>query len=473
MRNPWGKRIKDWNLFLLSFMINIMNVFERCALQTPDILLPNKNIDLTAWSVIACDQYTQDTEYWQKAADIVKDKPSTLHMILPEVYLNTFSGNRRKQEIAKIQAAMNAYLTTGIFAEPLHSMLYIERKTAYNRLRKGIITAIDLEKYDWSPSSKAEIRATEATIVERLPPRMEIRQGAALEMPHIMLLVNDPKRLLIEKTGAALHASKTQPLYTASLMLNAGSITGWAIPAAYSNDMEQALEQLYTANTEADGSVFLFAVGDGNHSLATAKAVWDVYKEQHGGVRQQDGTVLLPKELEHSLLRYALVEIVNLYDTGLTFEPIHRVIFKADAQNLIGFLQTKLGGAIIPCTTSAELRNKVEHSSAAFGFIAPKDSFVCLDTDTSGLAVSALQPLLDDYIKTHQLEIDYIHGAEEAFRLPQHKDAVSILLPPIAKDSFFSTIAKQGSLPRKSFSMGEASEKRFYLECRKLLDPDS
>lgn len=450
-----------------------MNIFEKSALQIPDILLPNKNIELTAWSVIACDQYTQDTEYWQKAADIAKNVPSTLHMILPEVYLNTFSGSTRQQEIARIQAAMRTYLASDVFAKPLHAMLYIERKTAYNRLRKGIVTAIDLEKYDWRPESKAEIRATEATIVERLPPRMEIRQGAALEMPHIMLLVNDPDGLLIEKIGADIHAAHTEPRYTAKLMLDAGSITGWAIPADASHSMETALEQLYRANTEADGSVFLFAVGDGNHSLATAKAVWDAYKEQHGGVKQPDGSISLPDMLTYDPLRYALVEIVNLYDEGLTFEPIHRVIFGAQAQDLISFLQAKLGGAIIPCTSAAALQDKVEHSAASFGFIAPKDSFTCLETETAGLAVSALQPVLDEYVKAHQLEIDYIHGSEEAFRIPQQKDAVSILLPPIAKDSFFSTIAKQGSLPRKSFSMGEASEKRFYLECRKLIEPDS
>ena len=314
-----------------------MNIFEKCALQIPTILLPAKNIDLTAWSVIACDQYTQDTEYWQKAADIAKNVPSTLHMILPEVYLNTLPEDQRKHAIAQIQSTMKTYLADSIFAEPVHSMLYIERKTAYNRLRKGIVTAIDLEKYDWRPTAKAEIRATEATIVDRIPPRMEIRKGAALEMPHIMLLVNDPTRLLIEKIGTALHTAKTEPLYTAPLMMNAGSITGWAIPSGYSGDIETALEQLYTANTGTDGSVFMFAVGDGNHSLATAKAVWDAYKEQCGGVKQQDGTVSLPKELEHSLLRYALVEIVNLYDEGLTFEAIHRVIFGADAQDLISF----------------------------------------------------------------------------------------------------------------------------------------
>jgi len=171
-----------------------MNIFKKCALKTPDILLPNKTVDLTAWSVIACDQYTQDTDYWNNVASVAKDRYSTLHMIFPEVYLNTFSDKQRKEEITKIQKTMQDYLAADVFADPVYSMLYIERKTAYNRLRKGIVTCIDLEKYDWRPNSKAEIRATEATIVERLPPRMAIRQGAALEMPHIMLLVDDPMR---------------------------------------------------------------------------------------------------------------------------------------------------------------------------------------------------------------------------------------------------------------------------------------
>jgi len=455
-------------IFIIFYTVG-MNIFEKCALRTPDILLPNKSVDLTAWSVIACDQYTQDTDYWSKAAAVAKDCYSTLHMILPEVYLNTFSDEQRKQEIIKIQKTMKDYLAAGVFANPVHSMLYIERKTAYNRLRKGIVTCIDLEKYDWRPDSKAEIRATEATIVERLPPRMEIRQGAALEIPHIMLLVDDPERILIEKIGDSIHSAQATPLYTTQLMLNSGSISGWSLPADCSAYMEKALEKLYQANTGADGSVFMFAVGDGNHSLATAKAVWDAYKRQHGGVQQPDSSISLPNNLEADPLRYALVEIVNLYDAGLTFEPIHRVIFGADSKQLIDFLQSKLGGKVTSCSDKPELLHKVEHSSASFGFIAATGELTCLETGMTCLAVSALQPLLDDFIKTHNLQIDYIHGSEEAFRIPQNSDAVSLLLPPISKESFFSTIAENGSLPRKSFSMGEASEKRFYLECRKLI----
>lgn len=446
-----------------------MNIFEKCALMTPEILLPNKDVDLTAWAVIACDQYTQDTDYWKKVAAIAENSYSTLHMILPEVYLNTLTLEQRKQAIAKIQNTMKDYVSRGVFGSPIQTMLYIERKTAYGRLRKGIISCIDLEKYDWRPSARSEIRATEATIVERLPPRMEIREGATLELPHIMLLVNDPGKILIEAIGAAIDSAEQQPLYAAQLMLNSGSISGWAIPPSCSTAMEKALETLYRTGTGTDGSTFLFAVGDGNHSLATAKAIWDAYKQRCGGALHKDGSVSLPKQIESSPLRYALVEIVNLYDSGLTFEPIHRVIFGASSTELVTFIQANLGGAADVYSDTDTLVHTVESSSASLGFISKTGGLTCLKTQLRCLIVSALQPLLDEFVRDRNLQMDYIHGAEDAVRIAQTTDAVSILLPPIAKETFFSTIAQSGSLPRKSFSMGEASEKRFYLECRKLV----
>lgn len=453
---------------VIIYTHNHMDIFEKYALKTPDLLLPNKEIDLTAWAVIACDQYTQDMKYWNTVSSVVKNSYSTLHMILPEAYLNTLSEAQRKQAIIKIQNTMKAYLTGDIFTAPLHAMLYIERTTAYNRVRKGIVTCIDLEKYDWKPDSKAEIRATEATIVERLPPRMEIRRGASIELPHIMLLANDPRHIYIEEIGKYIYASGNAPLYTVPLMMDSGSISGWPIPVEYATHIKEALEKLYQDNTSAAGSTFMFAVGDGNHSLATAKAVWEDYKRQCGGVQSANGSVSIPQAIESDPLRYALVEIVNLYDSGLTFEPIHRVIFGADSAQLIRFIHSKLGGKILTCSDKLELIRKIESSSASFGFISETGGLICLETDVTCLAISALQPLLDDFVHTHHLQMDYIHGTEEAFRLPQQSGAVSILLPPIAKDSFFSTIAEYGALPRKSFSMGEASEKRFYLECRQL-----
>ena len=238
------------------------------GIKIPEILLP-KNLDVSTWAVVACDQYTQDREYWKSAEKTVGQKPSTLNIILPEVYLND---SDKPERIKKIRKTMNEYLENGIFSEPQKEFVYVERTTAYGRVRKGLVAAIDLETYEWKPFSKALVRATEATIVERIPPRMEIRRGAPLESPHIMLLVNDPEKSLVEGTGARV--AKNNSLYSGELMQNSGSIKGWAVSSG--QDVEYvrgALENLAEKNTSSDGSVFLFAVGDGNHSLATAKAV--------------------------------------------------------------------------------------------------------------------------------------------------------------------------------------------------------
>lgn len=444
-----------------------MDILEKCALRIPEILLPQKGTNLTAWSVIACDQYTQDEAYWKKAASIVENAYSTLHIILPEVYLNRLSEEQKREKTERIQKTMKDYIAQTIFS-PINSLIYTERKTAYNRLRKGIITCIDLEKYDWKPSAKAEIRATEETILERLPPRMEIRKKAALELPHIMLLANDPDNSVIGVVEKYIHQTGKVPLYDFDLMMDAGHISGWQISEECLASVKVPLEKLHKDNTSTDGSTFMFAVGDGNHSLAAAKSVWEAYKKTYSEKTQKDASEELPENIKNHPLRYALVEIVNLYDSGLTFEPIHRVLFNTDVEKLIGFIQPKLGGEVIPCANKAELLNKVESSSASFGFISKTGGLLCLETDIKRLAVSALQPVLDEFASLQNIEMDYIHGSEEPFRLSQEENTVSLLLPPILKDSFFSTISEYGSLPRKSFSMGEASEKRFYLECRKL-----
>lgn len=437
-----------------------MKTFEEMGVKIPEILLP-KNLDVKTWSVVACDQYTQDREYWKNVENAAKGKPSTLNIILPEVYLND---SDKPQRIENIRKTMNDYLENGVFSEGEKELVYIERKTAYGRVRHGLICAIDLETYEWKPFSKALIRATEATIVERIPPRMEIRKGAPLELPHIMLLVNDPEHALVE--GAGSRVTKNMPLYSGELMCNSGSISGWAIKD--SSDLEyvrSTLQSIAEKNTATDGSTFLFAVGDGNHSLATAKAVWDEYKKEHPELSDS-------KKSAECNVRYALVEIVNIYDTGLTFEPIHRVIFNIDSEELIKSLANTFDGTVTNVQTAKELEDAVHSSTADFGFAYKKDGkqmYTLLSTKITDLAVSQLQPALDSYLKdkTHS-EIDYIHGSQEVFRLGEMDNATGILLPPVAKDSFFATINGRGPLPRKSFSMGEADEKRFYLECRKL-----
>ena len=434
-----------------------MKKLEDLGLRIPEILLP-KNIDLSTWSVIACDQYTQDKDYWKNVEDKAGNKPSTLNLILPEVYLGSPD---KADRIKKIRQSMKEYLDTGVFADAKKCFIYLERKTAFGRTRKGLVAQIDLETYEWKPFSKANIRATEATIVERIPPRMEIRKGAPLELPHIMLLVNDKDDLLV---GANKPTDGRAPIYDGDLMANGGHITGWALESkADIEGVEKALNLIAEKNASPDGSTFLFAVGDGNHSLATAKAVWDEYKKEH-------------PEDKDSPVRYALIEIVNIYDTGLTFEPIHRVIFNIDNEALIKNLAEKLNGNIKALDDADKVIKAVKDSWANFGFFyldsKGKQKNVLLETKIKELAVARLQPEIDTFLKElpdqSKAEIDYIHGTDEVLKLGSKENSLGILLPPIAKDSFFETINSRGPLPRKSFSMGEADEKRFYLECRRL-----
>ena len=450
-----------------------MKTINELGLRVPEILLP-KNIDLKSWSVIACDQYTQDRDYWKKAEAATGGKPSTLNLILPEVYLND---GDKAERITKIRQAMKSYLDGGVFADARKAFVYLERTTAFGRTRKGLVAQIDLETYEWKPFSKANIRATEATIVDRIPPRKEIRKGAPLELPHIMLLVNDKDGVLVEGAGKLAHDGRAA-LYDGELMQNGGKITGWALEGdADIKAVTEALNQIADKNRAADGSTFLFAVGDGNHSLATAKAVWDEYKAEliAGGASKA--------ELAENPVRFALIEIVNIYDSGLTFEPIHRVIFNADIKALINKVGGALEGGLREVSSAEELETAVKASQADFGFVYLDDEgvqkYVLLQTKIKELAVARFQPVVDEFLKDAagagaggtggaKPEIDYIHGSEEVFRLGAQKGAVAVLLPPIAKDSFFETINGRGPLPRKSFSMGEADEKRFYLECRRL-----
>lgn len=452
-----------------------MNLLETYGLKIPQILLPKDKANLKKWSVIACDQYTQDKDYWKKVEQEVADFPSTLKITLPEVYL----GDSDKQDrINNINKTMKEYLSNNIFSSPVEAMIYIERTTGYGRMRKGLVTAIDLETYDWKPFSTALIRATEATILDRIPPRMEIRRDAPIELPHIMLLVNDSEKSLVEKTGEL--AKKNNSLYDTDLMMNSGHITGWQVSDKDEiANVENALNQIAKKQTQKDDSIFMFAVGDGNHSLATAKAIWDELKTKNGGTKNSDGSISIPQGMENHNARFALIEIVNIYDDGLTFEPIHRVLF--NVENLLEkvaeqFKKINCFVGIEEVSSEKDLANAVENSNADFGFVFEENgkiTYKVLKTNIQELAVSKLQPALDEILadckkENIDCEIDYIHGTEEVFRLGGKNNATTILLPPIAKDTFFATIANSGPLPRKSFSMGEASEKRFYMECRQL-----
>ena len=446
---------------LIGYILGMKN-FDDMGIKVPEILLP-KNLDTEKWAVIACDQYTQDKNYWIQTAKLTSGSPSALNIILPEIYLNDNTGER----IKKIRENMNSYIKNGIFDNVRKEFIYIERKTAFGRLRHGLIAEIDLDRYDWKPGTREFIRATEATIKERIPPRMKIRSGAPLESPHIMLLANDPERIFVDGIGERVRCNT--PLYSGKLMQNGGSISGWNVSSE--DDIEYlraSLETLFTENTQKDGSTFLFAVGDGNHSLATAKAVWE---ERKAEIKSSGADM---SALKTDPVRYALVEIVNLYDTGLTFEPIHRVMFGANPKEFIEFISQRLGGTISALKTADELEKCVKNSKADFGFIYTEDGktvYKLVSTNMTDLAVTGFQPSADDFINSHSgIAIDYIHGAKETVTLGKQNGTLGILLPPIAKDSFFTTIAGHGALPRKSFSMGEADEKRFYMECRRLFN---
>lgn len=442
-----------------------MKTFDDFGIRMPEILLPVEK-NMCAWPVIACDQYTQDKKYWEKVTSLTKGRPSTFHLILPEIYLE----DNKDARIDQIRKTMESYLNGDVFAPVKKCFVYIERTTPFGHLRKGLITSIDLETYDWRPFSHTNIRATEETIISRIPPRIAIRKGAPLELPHIMLLVDDKKCHLVERTGS-LSVSKP-PLYDIDLMCNGGSIKGWSIETEKEvNSMLEALQEIAEQKKEKDGSVFLFAVGDGNHSLATAKAVWDEYKSE---LKTQG---LSDDQIAQNPVRWALVEVVNIYDDGLTFEPIHRVVFGVDSNYLLKKLSEKLKGRIREMNDAPSLVDAVKNSVSSFGFVYVENmvkKFTLMEIETNTLAVSALQPALEQIMKEfmsvnkEKPVIDYIHGSEKVVSLGERNDAIGILLPPVSKEELFDTIRSTGPLPKKSFSLGEADEKRFYLECRKL-----
>ena len=433
-------------------MSNIHTRLAALGASLPEILLPKSGVDLSKWAVIACDQFTQDRDYWERVKNTASDSPSCLNLIFPEIYLEDGGEEAREKKAEEIKASMKNYIEGEVFAPPRQCCIYLERSTPHNPKRRGLVFAVDLERYDWSPESRPLIRSTEGTVTERLPPRVKIRRGAPLELPHILLLIDDEKDTLIPSLGEI--ARRSPPLYETHLMMNSGAISGWALDSEDAlTILADGLERLKnTANerygcddkgSAKDGAPrnepFLFAVGDGNHSLATAKAVWLEYKKNHAG----------EAGIENHPARWALVEVENIYDKGITFEPIHRVVFGAKPEELLHALSS-LGD--IKCQAEAS------------------GSVIRIESLSPEIATAGLQPLLDSFVKEKNLVIDYIHGEAEVLRLASDtaRPAVGLILPPVRKDGFFKTVAQNGPLPRKSFSMGEAEEKRFYLECRRL-----
>lgn len=438
-----------------------MRNYPSIGVQIADILLPKPGIDLFKWATIACDQFTSEPEYWKEVAQIVGDAPSTFNLTLPEVYLGT------PEETARVQsteAAMRDYTKTGIF-DTCAGLVYVER-TSFGRTRQGLMLALDLEHYDYGKGSQSLIRATEGTILDRLPPRIRIRGGASLELPHILVLIDDPDYSVIDLVSEK--ADNLPLLYDFDLMQHSGHLKGRLV-----NDL--SLEQRVIAafqklaspevfypkyGVSADKGVLLFAVGDGNHSLATAKAIWEKIKPTVG--------------MDHPA-RYALVEIENVHDRGLEFEPIHRVLF-APSEDPHTAMRQFFGDQleIITCADQREMVKKVSSQSGSdhlIGLVTPDDSEIMrIKNPTSNLPVGTLQKFLDQWISQGTAgRIDYVHGMDVVLKRGSMPGNCGFYLPCMNKSDLFKTVILDGALPRKTFSMGRAAEKRFYMEARKIV----
>ena len=401
-----------------------------------DILLPKKDVDLKKWSVAACDQYTAEPAYWDEVTKFVGKSPSALHMIYPEAYLQTTD---REKTIADINKTMQDYLDGGIFDVFHNALIYVRRTMNNKTVRSGLLGCVDLECYDYFKNSKALVRATEGTVLDRIPPRVAIRSGAPLEIPHVMLLADDGENKIF---SAAVKAEK-KPLYNFDLMQGGNNVQGFLITQPEA--VLSAVDELYAQKAKESQNPLLFAVGDGNHSLAAAKSMWESIKQGLSGEEQKNHPA-----------RFALCEVVNIYDEALEFEAIHRVVRGCDPAAVLGSLE-KMGA------TSKDGRgNRVEF------FTKNQSGVLFLNNDRPELAIYRLQLMLDECLALEKGELDYIHGAEAVKKLAQEDGSIGFVLGAMDKQALFPTVVSGGALPRKTFSMGEANEKRFYLECRKL-----
>lgn len=413
------------------------------AFMPADILLPKQGTDMSRWSCVACDQFTSEPTYWEKAAQFVGGSPSTLRLMLPEIYLEKPDVGSR---IEIINRTMKDYLASGLFEEFPVSFIYCERTQKDGAVRKGLVGAVDLEAYDYTKGSQTPVRATEGTVLERIPPRVRVRENAALELPHVMLLADDEKNTVL----GPLTAGKAgfRKIYDFELMQGGGSIKGWLLDKESADTVRAALESLHgEAEQQAGGAgPLVLAVGDGNHSLATAKRCYENLKNSIGK----------QAALRHPA-RFALAELVNLHDPALVFEPIHRVVFGVDPEALLKAL---------------EQAHDVSYTPAAgqkIGFVfASRRGELWIKNPSSQLAVGTLQSFLDKYLAENGGSVDYIHGDETAAALGSKPGNIGFLLPAMAKSELFKTVRLDGALPRKTFSMGHACDKRYYLECRKI-----
>lgn len=409
-----------------------------------NILLP-KNTDMTKWSVVACDQYTSEPEYWNSVREIVGSNPSTLNLTLPEIYLEESDVEER---IKKINQNMEELVNMDFFNEYSDSMIYLERTQEDGKVREGLMGIVDLEDYSYEKGSQTLIRATEKTVIERIPPRVKVRKNALLELPHIMILIDDEKKNIIESLKNKV--TESDIVYDFDLMKNGGHIKGYLLNNETMDEVDERLKCLadkdYFENKYGvkDKGILLFAMGDGNHSLATAKACYENLKKEIG------------EKALSSKSRYALVELVNLHSDALEFEAINRVIFNTDKDKLLNSLKEYY--TINKEGNGQEFKVVTDSIDEAWYIENPK----------SNIAVGSIQMFLDDYLKDNVGKIDYIHGEDVTKSLASKDNNVGFIFDAMAKEDLFKTVILDGALPRKTFSMGHANDKRYYLEARKI-----
>ena len=409
--------------------------------QPADILLP-KDADMEKWAVIACDQFTSDQAYWDRVRAKAGDAPSTINLILPEAELGS---PREAEEVAQINRTMQDYMEQGVFAVYPESYVYVERTLENGTIRKGLIGKIDLDAYDYNPGSVSGVRATEKTVPERIPPRQRVRRDAPIELPHILMLCDDHEKKLIEPVASKKDGMKK--LYDFELMEGGGRIRGWLVADEDARAFDAALteycEHVAEKYTGLPGVPMVFAVGDGNHSLATAKSCYEELKAAHPG-----------EDLSRHPARYALVELENIHDEAQVFEPIHRVVVNTEPEKLLAALQDYCAPGGYPVQW----------------YSGDRTGTVTLDPARSELPVGVLQAFLDKYLKEDKQpgEIDYIHDDDALIALAKQDKAIGFLLPAMEKSSLFRGVIRDGALPRKTFSMGHSREKRYYLEGRRI-----
>ena len=405
-----------------------------------NILLP-KNVDFAKWAVIACDQFTSQPEYWKRVRENVSEAVSTLNLVFPEAELNV----DRAERIKSINENMAKYLAEDIFTEYKDAYVYVERTLKNGVVRKGIVGVIDLEQYDYNADSKSAIRATEQTVLERIPPRVEIRRNASMELPHVLLLCDDEKERIIEPLTAK--KAGLPKIYDFDLMEGGGHIEGYLLQGTEVDTINEAIaayEEDVLAKYEGSGKApMTYAVGDGNHSLATAKACYEELKAKCGA-----------ENVANHPARFALVELENIYDEAQVFEPIHRLLTNVNAKALLENLQAEIGG----------------NGTAIKWFTNGETGELKINDENGELPLEVIQVALDKYLKANVGEIDYIHGDETLEQLSQKENTIGFLMPNVTKNAFFENIVNNGVMPRKTFSMGEAEEKRYYLEGRRIVE---